>query len=73
MVCARRGMGLIQGLEFTKPVGPVVSNALLEQKLVLISAGTNIIRFVPPLVIEKGHVDEMTEKLRAAIKGAGER
>ena len=63
-----RGMGLIQGLEFTKPVAPVVKNALLEQKLVLISAGTNIIRFVPPLVIEKADVDEMIGKLKKAVE-----
>ena len=61
-------MGLIQGLEFTGPVGPVVSNALLEQNLVLISAGANIIRFVPPLVIGKADVDEMAGRLEAAIK-----
>ena len=48
--------------------GPVVSNALMEQHLVLISAGANIIRFVPPLVIEKADVDEMVVRLKAAIK-----
>ena len=40
----RRGVGLIQGLEFTCPVGPIVTEALLKQKLVLISAGSNVIR-----------------------------
>ena len=65
-----RGKGLIQGLEFTVPVGPVVTNALLEQKLVLISAGANIIRFVPPLVIERENVDEMVKRLEAAIEAA---
>ena len=44
-VIAHRGKGLIQGLEFNSAVGPVVTNALLEQHLVLISAGANIIRF----------------------------
>lgn len=68
VVKERRGMGLIQGLEFTGPVGPVVSNALLEQNLVLISAGANIIRFVPPLVIGKADVDEMAGRLEAAIE-----
>lgn len=62
-----RGVGLMQGLEFTKPVGDLVSHALLEEKLVLISAGTQIIRFVPPLVIRKEDVDEMIGKLKAAI------
>ena len=67
-VIAHRGKGLIQGLEFNTAVGPVVTNALLEQHLVLISAGANIIRFVPPLVIEKADVDEMVVRLKAAIK-----
>ena len=63
-----RGVGLIQGLEFTVPVGPIVSKALLEQKLVLISAGANTIRLVPPLIIEKSDVDEMVKRLEAVIK-----
>ena len=63
-----RGTGLIQGLEFKVPVGPIVSKALLEQKLVLISAGANIIRFVPPLIIEKSDVDEMVKRLEAVVK-----
>ncbi|MDO5550530.1 MAG: aspartate aminotransferase family protein [Lachnospiraceae bacterium] len=67
-VKAHRGMGLMQGLEFDQPVGPIVTNALLEQKLVLISAGANIIRFIPPLVIEKSHVDEMIVRLKKAIE-----
>ena len=68
VVTEQRGMGLIQGLEFSVPVAPIVNQALLEQKLVLISAGANVIRFVPPLVIEKEHVDEMIEKLETVIK-----
>jgi len=70
VVKERRGMGLIQGLEFAGPVGPVVSGALLEQRLVLISAGADIIRFVPPLVISEGDVDEMILRLRRAIKAS---
>ncbi len=62
-----RGLGLIQGLEFTVPVAPIVKDALLEEKLVLISAGSNVIRFVPPLVIEKEHVDEMIKRLKAVL------
>ncbi len=68
IITDQRGMGLIQGLEFSVPVAPIVSQALLEQKLVLISAGANVIRFVPPLVIEKEHVDEMVEKLESVLK-----
>lgn len=62
-----RGKGLIQGLEFTVPVGPVVKRALLDEKLVLISAGANTIRFVPPLIITRADVDEMVVRLAGAI------
>lgn len=55
---AHRGVGLIQGLEFESPVAPIINKAL-ENHLVLINAGANIIRFVPPLVITKENVDEM--------------
>ena len=53
-----RGLGLMRALEFNVPVGTYVSKAL-EKGLVIISAGTNIVRFVPPLVITKENVDEM--------------
>ncbi len=55
---ATRGLGLMRGLELSEPVVSYVTKAL-EKGLVLMAAGTNVIRFVPPLVIEKEHVDEM--------------
>ena len=58
----RRGMGLMQGLEMEIPVGQVAAKAL-EKGLIIITAGSNVVRFVPPLVIEKEHVDEMITKL----------
>lgn len=65
----RRGMGLIQGLEFVSevPVGGVVSRCI-EQGLIVISAGGNVLRLVPPLVISKENVDEMAAKLREVLK-----
>lgn len=51
-----RGMGLMLGMELSIPAGEIVSEAL-KSGLILISAGTNIIRFVPPLVVEKEHID----------------
>ena len=65
-VKARRGLGLMQGLECSVPVGGIISGCL-EKGLVLINAGSNILRFVPPLVITKEHVDEMTGILRAVL------
>ncbi len=69
LVKEHRGKGLIQGLEFTDAVkaGDIVKKALLEQQVVLIAAEHNTIRFVPPLVIEKKHIEEMQEKLEAVL------
>lgn len=58
VVKATRGLGLMRALEMNVPVGPYVNKAL-EKGLLIISAGTYIIRFVPPLVITKDNVDEM--------------
>ncbi|MDD6657296.1 MAG: aspartate aminotransferase family protein [Lachnospiraceae bacterium] len=62
----RRGSGLMQGLVFKKPVGDIITKAL-DRGLILINAGTNIIRFVPPLIINKNHVDEMIEILKTCL------
>lgn len=62
----RRGRGLMQGLEFAHPVGDIIKRAL-EEGLVLINAGTNVIRFLPPLVITREHVDEMISILKKCI------
>lgn len=63
----RRGKGLIQGLEVTgRPVGEIVERAL-QNGLVLITAGSNVLRFVPPLVITKEDVDCMVEKLKQSF------
>ena len=61
-----RGLGLMQGLEFDHPVGDLVKKAL-EKGLVIISAGANVLRFVPPLVIENEHVDEMVGILKELL------
>lgn len=62
----RRGIGMMQGLVFKVPVGPVINKAL-EKGLILINAGTDIIRFVPPLVITKEDVDQMIAILTQSI------
>ena len=63
----RRGMGLMQGLVFTQPVGSIIQKAL-DAGLVLINAGEKIIRFIPPLVITKEHVDEMIDILESCLQ-----
>lgn len=65
-ILLHRGAGLMQGLVFDRPVADIINEALANG-LVLINAGTHIIRFLPPLVISKQDVDSMIEILDAAI------
>lgn len=65
-ILGHRGMGLMQGLVFDRPVAPVINKAL-ERGLILINAGANIIRFVPPLIITKSDVDAMTAILEDCL------
>ncbi len=62
----RRGTGLMQGLVCNKPVGEIINKAL-ENGLIIINAGANIIRFVPALIISKENVDEMISILRKCL------
>ena len=62
-----RGRGLMQGLVFDKPVNPIIKTAL-SKGLILINAGSDIIRFVPSLIITEEDIDKMTEILKAAIE-----
>lgn len=63
---ARRGKGLMQGLVLTTPVSETIHRAI-EKGLLVISAGGNVLRMLPPLVITKEHVDEMIGILREAL------
>ncbi len=65
-IMERRGTGLIQGIRLVKPAGEVISRAL-DAGLVVISARDNVIRLVPPLIIEERHVDEMIDILRRVL------
>ncbi len=65
-ITERRGRGLMQGLYFDKPVGDIIKEAMANG-LILINAGPNILRFVPPLVITKRDVDEMIQILEPVI------
>lgn len=62
----RRGMGLMQGLEFDRPVAPYINSAL-KKGLLLINAGSHIIRLVPPLIITKQNVDDMIQILDSCL------
>ncbi len=65
-IVERRGTGLMQGLKFDRPVGEYISRAL-EKGLILINAGADIIRFVPPLIITKDDVNRMIDILDGCI------
>ena len=66
-VKTRRGVGMMQGLVLDRTVGEIIT-AAMEKGLILINAGTNIIRFVPSLVITKENVDDMMIILRKSIR-----
>ncbi len=66
-ITERRGKGFMQGLKFDRPVGDIINKAVAKG-LILINAGSDIIRFVPPLIIKKEHIDEMVSILKDAIE-----
>ncbi|MBD5444764.1 MAG: aspartate aminotransferase family protein [Lachnospiraceae bacterium] len=66
LIETRRGAGLMQGLVLKEPVGDII-NAAMDKGLILINAGSNIIRFLPALVINTQHVDEMIDILRECL------
>lgn len=61
-----RGIGLLQGLELTEPAAPYIKKAM-EKGVILMGAGANVIRLVPPLVIEKEHIDELISILEIIL------
>lgn len=65
-VTKRRGKGLMQGLVLTTPVGEAVKRSI-ENGLIVISAGSDVLRMVPPLIITKNDVDKMIDILRKSL------
>ena len=65
-VLERKGTGLMQGIVLKKPAAQV-NNRAIEEGLLVIQAQGNVLRLVPPLIIEKEHVDEMIPKLTKAL------
>ena len=66
-----RGRGLMVGIELDVAPAGIVAGGY-DHGLLLVSSGTNVVRFVPPLIIEKSHVDELIEKLTAILEGIDE-
>lgn len=67
IVKERRGLGLMQGLELTIPAKEIVKE-LFEQGVIIVTAGTNVLRMLPPFIINEEHVDELVEKLEKILK-----
>lgn len=65
-ILERRGVGFMQGLVFDRPVGEIINRAV-EKGLLLINAGSDIIRFVPSLIITKENIDDMIAILDECI------
>ncbi|MEE1085589.1 MAG: aspartate aminotransferase family protein [Schaedlerella sp.] len=63
----RKGTGLMQGLALIKPAGEVVKNAIAEGLLICVAEG-NVIRLLPPLIVEKEQIDEMIVKLKKVLE-----
>lgn len=61
-----RGRGLMWGLEWNGPVTSIIQKAM-ERGLLLVSAGTNVVRFVPPLIVEEKDVDEALAVVEAVL------
>ena len=66
MSLKRKGIGLIQGIKVKKPVSEI-SAAALKEGLLIISAKGNVIRLIPPLVIEKEQIDEFIEIMKRIL------
>lgn len=62
-----RGIGLMQGVEITKVPKDVISKCM-EKGMLIASAGTNVIRFVPPLIVTKEQIDEAVGILKEALQ-----
>ena len=65
-VTERKGKGLMQGIVITKPLAEVNQRAI-EEGLLVIQAQGNVLRFLPPLIVEEKHIDEMIEKMKRAL------
>lgn len=63
----RRGKGFMQGIVVEgKAVGDIVKRCI-ENGLIIILAGSDVLRLVPPLTITKQNIDEMIEKLEKSF------
>lgn len=62
-----RGVGLMVGVEFTRPVADVVKKCA-EERVLMINAGENVIRLVPPLIVSEAEIDQAVAVLAHACQ-----
>ncbi len=61
-----RGRGLIMGVELTEAAAPIVAKAR-EQGVLLVGAGLNVLRFVPPLTIDEAQLSHAVDVIAASM------
>ena len=66
-----RGMGLLIGVELKQKVTPYLA-ALMERGVLALPAGLNVLRLLPPLVIEKRDLDVVVDQIEAVLQEARE-
>jgi acetylornithine/succinyldiaminopimelate/putrescine aminotransferase len=63
-----RGNGLMLGLDLDASVSALeIKKKLLGAGFVAATAGTNVLRFLPPYVIQKDHIDSLTDTLKKLL------
>lgn len=62
-----RGLGLMLGIEVTIPPKELIDKCI-ENGLMVVGAGENVVRFVPPLIITKDQIDECYQLLEKSIQ-----
>lgn len=62
-----RGLGLMQGLVFNQDVKPIVKE-LLNEGVIVVTAGENVLRMLPPFIINEENIDEFIGKLKKILK-----
>ncbi|MBM3127242.1 MAG: acetylornithine/succinylornithine family transaminase [Chloroflexi bacterium] len=61
-----RGLGLMIGVELKKKVTPYLA-ALMERGVLALPAGLNVLRLLPPLVIEKSDLDAVADAIEQVL------
>ena len=68
IICDVRGMGLMVAVELREPVAVKLKNAMFEAGCLVGSVGDTILRWLPPLTVSYGEIDEAAAILETALK-----